>query len=216
MNTGLYVPGTTIAHRLPAGPKFAMLFVVGIGLFLVDSLPVSGAVTVVVLLILLSCRVPWRVLRARLTPLLWMLGCFFALTVVLQDLHTALLSLLRLLAVLLLALAVTMTTPPMRVLDLFERLAGTLRYVGVRDTERIGLSIALVLRFVPEVHRHFLDIREAQRARGLHANPIALLVPLLVRTLKSADDVAAAVDARGYPPPPPPRRAGAGRSEEIS
>ncbi|MQY29143.1 energy-coupling factor transporter transmembrane component T family protein [Nocardia aurantia] len=210
MNDGLYVSGTTIPHRLPAGPKFAALFVAGIGLFLVDSLPVAAAAAVVAALILLSCRMPWRTLRARLTPLVWMLGCFFALTAVLQDLHTALLTLSRLLAVLLLALAVTLTTPPIQVLDLFERLAGLLRYVGVRNTERIGLSIALVLRFVPEVHRHFLDIREAQRARGLHANPVALLVPLLVRTLKSADDVAAAVDARCYPPEP----AAADRTEE--
>ena len=39
---------------------------------------------------------------------------------------------------------------------------------------------------------------EAQRARGLDRSAIALLVPLLIKTLKMADNLSDAIDARGY------------------
>ncbi|CFN71313.1 cobalt transport protein [Bordetella pertussis] len=53
------------------------------------------------------------------------------------------------------------------------------------------------MRFIPEIWRNYQEIREAQAARGLGAHPLALLVPLVVRTLKRAEEVAQAIDARG-------------------
>ncbi|CPJ42798.1 cobalt transport protein [Bordetella pertussis] len=77
----------------------------------------------------------------------------------------------------------------------------------LRPAERLGLlnaaqvalalALALALRFIPEIWRNYQEIREAQAARGLGAHPLALLVPLVVRTLKRAEEVAQAIDARG-------------------
>ncbi|WP_222852772.1 energy-coupling factor transporter transmembrane component T, partial [Bordetella pertussis] len=78
---------------------------------------------------------------------------------------------------------------------------------ALRPAERLGLlnaaqvalalALALALRFIPEIWRNYQEIREAQAARGLGAHPLALLVPLVVRTLKRAEEVAQAIDARG-------------------
>jgi biotin transport system permease protein len=40
------------------------------------------------------------------------------------------------------------------------------------------------------------EIREAQAARGLKANPFTMGVPMLLRTLRRAQDIADALDAR--------------------
>jgi biotin transport system permease protein len=40
-------------------------------------------------------------------------------------------------------------------------------------------------------------IREAQRARGLDRSLVALVVPLLIRGLRSADALTEAIEARG-------------------
>ncbi len=40
------------------------------------------------------------------------------------------------------------------------------------------------------------DIREAQAARGLDRSVFALAVPLTLRTLRMADEIAEAIDAR--------------------
>ncbi|WP_129559830.1 energy-coupling factor transporter transmembrane component T, partial [Bordetella pertussis] len=78
---------------------------------------------------------------------------------------------LRVAALIGLAMAVTLTTPVPALID--------------------------ALRFIPEIWRNYQEIREAQAARGLGAHPLALLVPLVVRTLKRAEEVAQAIDARG-------------------
>jgi biotin transport system permease protein len=86
-----------------------------------------------------------------------------------------------------------------------ERALEPLDRRGLIDAARVSLAVSLVLRFVPAILDHYREIREAQAARGLQANPLALVVPLVVRTLKGADDVAAAIEARGFPPERPGR-----------
>ena len=54
----------------------------------------------------------------------------------------------------------------------------------------------MTVRFIPEIRQQYLEVREAQSARGLDHNPLAVLVPLLVQTLESAQEIALALDAR--------------------
>ncbi|MBN9058653.1 MAG: energy-coupling factor transporter transmembrane protein EcfT, partial [Rhizobiales bacterium] len=103
----------------------------------------------------------------------------------------------RFAALILLASAVTLTTPVSEMAELVEWLLEPLRPIGI-NPEKVGLSIALAIRFVPLISEEFRHIREAQAARGLAANPLALIVPLIIRTLKSADELADAIEARGY------------------
>ncbi|NUT48372.1 MAG: energy-coupling factor transporter transmembrane protein EcfT [Saccharothrix sp.] len=206
MNLSLYVRGHTPLHRLPAGWKFGVLFVAGIALFLTDDVAVLGSAAAVAALVLWSVRPPAAALRRQLAGLLVMLAVIFAAAAVFQGVQAAFTSLFRLLALLLLALAVTLSTRAADVLEFFERLLAPLARLGLANPAKISLGVSLVLRFVPEVARRYQEVREAQAARGLHANPVALVVPLVVRVLKSADAVADAIDARCYPPPHPSRR----------
>jgi biotin transport system permease protein len=60
--------------------------------------------------------------------------------------------------------------------------------------------LSLALRFIPLLFEKFQEIREAQRARGLDRNLLALLMPLLIKTLRMAGDLTDAIEARGYDP----------------
>jgi biotin transport system permease protein len=66
------------------------------------------------------------------------------------------------------------------------------------DVEKISLALSLALRFIPLIASVGAEVREAQRARGLDGSLVALAVPLLVRTLKMGEDIADAIDARGF------------------
>ncbi|MFE2753885.1 energy-coupling factor transporter transmembrane component T family protein [Actinosynnema sp. NPDC059335] len=206
MSLSLYVRRRTPLHRLPAGWKFGALFVTGIALFLTDDAVVLGSAAAVAAALLASVRPPLATLRRQLAGLLVMLAVIFTATAVFQDVHAAVTSVCRLLALLLLALAVTSSTRASDVLEFFERLLTPLAGLGLANPAKISLGVSLVLRFVPEVSRRYHEIREAQAARGLRASPVALIVPLVVRVLKSADDIADAIDARCYPPPHPTGR----------
>ena len=60
---------------------------------------------------------------------------------------------------------------------------------------KVGLAISLAIRFIPAVAAIVEEVREAQRARGQDRSMIALAVPVIIRLLKMADEIAEAIDA---------------------
>jgi biotin transport system permease protein len=95
---------------------------------------------------------------------------------------------------------VTATTPVSAMVALAERLCAPLRFVGVRPA-RVGLVIAMALRFLPLVAERADRIREAQAARGGAVRGLravtTTVVPLVVQLLQLAHTVSEALDARG-------------------
>ena len=101
-----------------------------------------------------------------------------------------------LMALLLLATLISLTTPTAEIVEALVVLVGPLRRFGI-DPERVGLQLALGVRAVPQLIDLARTIRDAQRARGLTADPRAFAVPLIVRSLRQADLVGDALRARG-------------------
>ena len=197
MTIGLYHPGHSPLHRATAGAKVAGLLVLSLALFWIPSTIVVFASVPLAFAIYLSTGVPFRSLMAQLRGPAILLAVIFAFHLVFGTVAEGLLTVARFATLILLASAVTLTTPVSEMAELVEWLLGPLRPIGV-NPEKVGLSIALAIRFVPLISEEFRLIREAQAARGLAANPLALIVPLVIRTLKSADELADAIEARGY------------------
>ena len=59
------------------------------------------------------------------------------------------------------------------------------------------MLLATTVTAIPVIAGFAAAIREAQRARGVRLLPHAVVVPLLVMSLKHADDLAEAMVARG-------------------
>jgi biotin transport system permease protein len=207
MRLSLYVPGDTLLHRTPAGAKLLVLLVAGVGVFLTNSPLALGPAAAIALGLLVSVRAPRdQLVRQLLGPLI-VLAVVVLAAALLQSVPAAIAVGLRLITLLLLAMSVTFTTRTSDMLDVIERVLRPLDRTRLVNSAAIALAVSLALRFIPEIFHRFRQIQEAQAARGLHANPIALVVPLVVRALRSADDIAAAIDARSFPPPAPGRAA---------
>jgi biotin transport system permease protein len=103
---------------------------------------------------------------------------------------------LRLVTVILLAMLVTLTTRVSEMVHVIERALSPLERLGVQ-TGKVSLAISMTLRFIPLLIQVGNEVREAQRARGLERNMLALAVPMLVRALRTAEQTAEAIDARG-------------------
>jgi biotin transport system permease protein len=144
---GLYRPGASPLHRMPAGIKLGVLALAGAGSVWVDTPGQTGTALAVVLALHPLGRIPIRVVTDMLRPLLW-------------------------------------TLVPLSVFQLL--VAG-----WARTTVLVGVILALVLLELAA------EVRDAQRARGLESSPRALVVPLLVRTLRRADEIGEALVARG-------------------
>jgi biotin transport system permease protein len=193
---GLYVPGTSPVHRLPAGLKLLALLVAGAGSLLLDQpVQVLGGIVVVVALYAVAGLSPLLLAR-QLRPLLW-IGAFTAVFHLLVNGWQRAFVVVGVLAVLvLLAALVTLTTRTTDLVDAVVVACRPLRFLRV-DPERVGLLIALGIRCVPVVIGLAEEVRDAQRARGLTASARAFAVPLLVRSLRHADALGEALTARG-------------------
>ena len=193
----LYVPGDSIVHRLPAGTKLLMLFAGSIALFAVSGIPVHAGELLVVAGLFRIARLPWRDTLHQLRPALLFMAPIFLFHVFFTDWVLGLETVLRILVLLLLAVLVTLTTRLSDMIDVIELAARPLRPVGINPS-KVGMMLSMVIRFVPLMMKEAQGILEAQRARGLDRSAIALLVPLLIKTLKMADDLSDAIEARGY------------------
>ena len=197
MILSLYVPGNSVVHRLPAGTKLLILFAASVALFAVSGIPVHAGELVVVACLFLVAGLPWKETLHQLRPALIFLVPIFLFHVFITNWVLGLETVLRILVLLLLAVLVTLTTKLSDMIDVIERATRPLRHVGVNPS-RIGMMLSMVIRFIPLMMKEAQEILEAQRARGLDRSVIALLVPLLIKTLKTADDLSEAIDARGY------------------
>lgn len=121
----------------------------------------------------------------------------FGIGLIFYDFYTAVILTLRLFNLL------AVSAIFFRALDANE-LGGALRKVGVPFTPAFILTTAL--RYVPLMTRKIRNIRDAQQARGIDLRPrfknlpnlAALLVPLAVQSFILADDLALAMESRGF------------------
>lgn len=197
---GQYRPGTTLLHRLPAGPKLGLLAAFGVATVAVPGLWPSIGFLVAAIALAGWAAMPWRSTLRALRPLLLVIAVVTAFQVWQRGWPTAIHVVAGLLASVVAALVFTATTPIDSMLDAITRGLRPLRRLGV-DTERVALAFSLVLRAIPGILEIAQETRAAAKARGLERNPRALLVPMAIRTVARAYDTGAALHARGIGDP---------------
>ncbi len=193
----LYVQGDSYLHRLSARVKLLLLLFASIAIFLLPSPAFLAVASFAAIVTYGSIGMNWRQSWIRLRPILLTIVIVALATVLLASAEEGLVVLLRLTTLMFLAAAVTATTPVSAFMDEVTLAAWPLERLGLVQASDIGLAVGLVIRFVPEVLSRYQALRQAHQARGLKVRPTTMIVPLIIQTLKSADEIAAAIDARG-------------------
>lgn len=193
----LHVEGDTFLHRLPAGVKLAGLAAVSLVLFLLHSPPALAVAAAMGIGFYSMLRLGWRNSWQRMRVILLTIVVVSAFTLVINSPADAAAVFFRLVALFLFAATITATTSTGDFIEVVTRAARPLEKAGLVTASDIGLAIGLVIRFVPEVLGRYQAISDAHHARGLKPKPLTLAVPLIILTLRNADEIAAAIDARG-------------------
>ena len=192
---GLYRPGSSWLHRCPAGVKLVLLLAGTTALVVVRS---PSAVLAGALLVgggYAVAGLPPSALGAQLWPVRWFVLALVALQWWQGGPRAAVVVVGTLLLGVGAAGLVTLTTRVTAMLDVLVNLLRPVRRLV--DPERVALVLALAVRAVPVLAETFAQARDARRARGLERSPRALLVPLVLRTLRHADRLGEALAARG-------------------
>lgn len=195
MLESLYWDRDTWLHRLPAGLKLTCVVMLGTVVFIIDDFALIGISLALVVLMFISAQVPayiaWRQIRVAVPVLV----IIFAAQLWLADWQFAVMVVVRFALLISAASLVSLTTRTSAMIEALEIFLSPLGKLGV-DVGKISLTLAMAIRFIPEVIRITRDVREAQRVRGLETSLFAVAMPVIIRLLRTADDVADAIEAR--------------------
>lgn len=193
----LYRPGSSPLHRTGVTTKFLAVFIIALAVSLQRENPwVVLTAWVLVSLGHLAAGVGLKGLVRQLWRLRWILVILTVPQLIFLPPDTAALNVTRVLAVIMVAGLFTLTTRTSDILATFEYILAPLGRMGL-NTSRFSLALSLTIRSVPVILSFSAQIREALRARGRKVTPKALVMPLLVMSLRHAEETAEALAARG-------------------
>lgn len=221
---GRYIPGHSFLHQLDARAKIPCLFLLMAAVIGASSLWDYALVLVVVFLLILVAKVPVRPAVAPIRGIYWFLLVIFLMNALFFGGEEVLASwgifrlsregirqgfrvVANLLLILILGNLLTMTTLPTQVTTALGSLIKPLKLIGV-PTEDVAMIISIALQFIPTLMEETELIKMAQIARGARfesrklleraASFIPLVVPVFIAAFRRADELALAMEARGY------------------
>lgn len=228
---GQYLPGESFIHKLDPRAKILISIIFIICLFIVNKFIGYTLVIAFLLTIILVAKIPFRFIVKGLKPI-FLLVLFTAvlnifmikgtpetllykigfLSIYTEGLKTAVFMAIRLILLIIGTSILTLTTSPIELTDGIEKL---LRPIGKEIAHELAMMMTIALRFIPTLIDETDKIMKAQKARGADFESggiiqkakslVPLLVPLFISSFRRADELAMAMEARGY-------RGGAGRT----
>lgn len=221
---GRYLQGDSWIHKLDPRTKLLGTFAFVIIIFLANNWVTYGLLIAYTLIALLASKIKLSFFWQGIRPLIWVI----LFTVLLQVLFTnggevyfqwgfiqvtsdgiinAIFIFLRFVLIISFSTLLTLTTAPLQLTDAIESVMKPLK-VFKFPVHEVALMLSIALRFVPTLMDEAQKIMNAQRARGVDFGEgnifeqmkaiIPILIPLFVSSLNRAEDLATAMEARGY------------------
>ncbi|TCP24193.1 energy-coupling factor transport system permease protein [Scopulibacillus darangshiensis] len=221
---GQYVPGQSVIHRLDPRAKLLAVFLFVIIIFLANNWVTYALAIIFTLLGVFLSKVPVRFIYRGLKPIIIIIIFTFILNVLFTKEGELLVSYgwfhiyeggliqavfisMRLLVIIVATTLLTLTTSPIDITDGLEILLGPLKKIKL-PVHEFALMMSIALRFIPTLLEETEKVMKAQSARGSDFTSgslksrvkaiIPLLVPLFVGAFKRAEELAMAMEARGY------------------
>ncbi|WP_335872192.1 energy-coupling factor transporter transmembrane component T family protein [Bacillus sp. 2205SS5-2] len=229
---GRFVPQDSIVHRLDPRAKLLFIFFFIAVVFLANNVLSYGLLALFTFSLVTLTKIPFSFIVNGLKPVWWLILFTFLLHVFFTKEGNVIIDFqlfkvyeegfrqgvfisVRFLLLIIVTSLLTLTTTPISLTDGLETLFGPLKKVKM-PVHEIALMMSISLRFIPTLMEETEKIMKAQSARGSDLASgsikgrlqavVPLLIPLFVSSFKRAEDLAIAMEARGY-------RGGEGRTK---
>lgn len=194
---GVYVPGSTVLHRLNPGIKFvSLIFFILLVAFFANTLPQTTAALVFVSLGYGLARVPLRTAAGQVLPVLPVLLALGVFHWWQNDLVSAAAMVIGLTASVAAAALLTLTTTIAELMDALEHGLRPLARIGM-PVDTISLAISLTIRLIPLLLHTVHEVLQARKARGAGGSLTAFGTPVVIRSIARARALGEALMARG-------------------
>ncbi|MFD2627694.1 energy-coupling factor transporter transmembrane component T family protein [Oceanobacillus kapialis] len=221
---GQYVPGNSLIHKLDPRTKITVIFFFVFIVFLANNVVSYSILTLFAVASMFTSRVPIRFIMKGLTPVWFLIVFTFILHIIVTKEGTVWLEIynfeiysggvlqgiaisLRFFLLILVTSLLTLTTTPIEITDAIEDMLNPLKKVKF-PVHELALMMSISLRFIPTLMQETEKISKAQASRGVDFRSgsikdrakavVPLLIPLFVSAFKRAEELAMAMEARGY------------------
>ena len=215
INLGQYLPTGSFIHRLdPRAKLFSLLLIIS------SIFPSKGVIALVfwaavLVMAVHVSRITWRIMLQTSRPVMFLVIFTFIFNLIAawwngnlsQGVFKALFTASRLLVLMMFAVLLPLTTAPLELADGLDALLSPLSRIGFPAHES-AMMIGMALRFIPLLMQETDKIMRAQLSRGAMLDQgnlfqrvkafLPVLIPLFVIIFRRADEIAEAMEARGY------------------
>lgn len=221
---GRFIPGNSLIHRMDPRAKISFVFVFIAIVFIANNAVTYGILLGFTLLVVFLSKIRLYFLINGLKPVFilliftFLLHIFFTregdillnigfIKIYEEGLRQGIFISVRFLVLVFITSILTLTTSPISITDGIEVLLGPFKKVKL-PVHELALMMSISLRFIPTLMDETGKIMKAQMARGsdIGSGPfkerikavVPLLIPLFVSAFKRAEDLATAMEVRGY------------------
>ena len=223
---GQYYESGSFIHKLDPRMKMILMIAFIVFIFMSGNIISLLFATACVLLTAFISGVPFKLylknMKAILPVLIFtavinifygdggkVLLSFWSLEITTAGLYRSFFMALRILLLIFISSALTYTTTPNDLTDGIESLLSPLKYIGLKNAvHTLAMMMTIALRFIPTLIEEAEKIMNAQKARGADLESgglidrvkalIPILIPLLVSSVRRADELAKAMECRCY------------------
>lgn len=227
---GRYLPLNSIIHKVDPRIKLVVLISLIVSIFFNTGFTGYCIIGAFILLLFFSARLPYSLLFRLLIPMsfiiiiLFILNCFIIkgssddigeiwnwkfLTLSYRGIFSSIYIGLRIYLMIITTTILTTTTQPLDLTLALEDLMMPLKLIKF-PVHIISMIISIALRSIPTLFDEAGRILKAQASRGVDMKNghfkekvkalVSLIIPLLVSAFQKAEDLAYAMDSRGYDP----------------
>lgn len=220
---GQYLYRDSFVHRLDPRTKIICAMIFMIGIFFVSQLYEYLVVLFVTLGTIYISKIPLKKILKGVKPILPLIiltaimNIFFTsgtpifefgiIHIAWEGLSVAAFMALRIFFLVIFTSLLTLTTSPISLTNGIEGILSPLKVIKVPAHE-IAMMMSIALRFIPTLVDETDKIMKAQKARGADFETgnlfkrvkalVPILIPLFINAFTRADDLALAMEARGY------------------
>ncbi len=223
---GRYLPMDSFIHKLDPRIKMISMFILLIAVFLPAGFVGYGIMGVALLGLVFLSKLKLSFIYRAMKPMFFMLVFLLVINIfviktgpVLFDINGFMIHTdaivqtcyitFRLILMIMVTTVLTATTKPLDLTLAIEDLLSVFKRFHVPAHE-IAMMISIALRFIPTLIEETDRIMKAQASRGVDLKEgtlkekimaiLSLIVPLFVSSFQRAEDLANAMEARGYSP----------------
>ena len=222
--SGSYVPGKSILHRLDAKAKFFSFLLLIMAVILAHSALEYVMITAIWIAMIAVSHCSLRPIFGSVQRMRWffilvfLTNAFFfhadhplwkwwIFTLSQEGIAQGFQVIYRVILILVLSNLLTLTTPPLAITGAIQTMLRPLKLIRL-PADDIAMILSVAIQFIPTLMEETESIKKAQISRGARLDSkrlteraramLPLVIPIFVAAFRHADELAMAMEARGY------------------